>query len=410
MTKTDIEQPTWYAKIWRDSGVRFAKWGVLCLIAIGVLADFIANDVPLYCKIDGEHRFPAIHEMLSHAGLTSWSLTQESTDWKSLTYETVLFAPIPYSASETDFKNANFRGPFDRQDIEGNRSRHWLGTDHLGRDVLAGLVHGVRITLLIGVLSILLAALLGIPAGASAGYLGDDRFRVKLPVLIIGVISMLFGIYFVWVSIDSTGDASHLSLLFAGISLIIPVVAAYLISKRWTRVKIISVPVDTMMIRSIEVIRSIPTFFLLFAILGMLQTPRMIYVIFLIAFLYCPSIIRFVRAEAMKLRNQTYIQSARVVGLSNAQIVVRHIIPNAMGPALITIAFGIGSAVLIESGLSFLGIGIAPETISWGKMLNAARSNFSAWWMALLPGAAIFLTIALFNRLGDVLEKHISGR
>jgi peptide/nickel transport system permease protein len=141
----------------------------------------------------------------------------------------------------------------------------------------------------------------------------------------------------------------------------------------------------------------------------MIRTPRLGYVIGLIGILWCPSIIRFVRAEALKLREQTFVQSARVLGLSQRQITWRHVIPNAMGPALITIAFGMGSAVLIESGLSFLGIGVAPEVVTWGKMLNLARSSISAWWIALLPGVAIFITIAIFIRLGDVLESQISG-
>jgi peptide/nickel transport system permease protein len=96
--------------------------------------------------------------------------------------------------------------------------------------------------------------------------------------------------------------------------------------------------------------------------------------------------------------------------LTDLKIIGRHIIPNAIGPALITIAFGMGSAVLIESALSFLGMGITADAVTWGKMLNLARSNFSAWWMALLPGMAIFLTIAVFNRLGDVLDTQITGQ
>jgi peptide/nickel transport system permease protein len=148
----------------------------------------------------------------------------------------------------------------------------------------------------------------------------------------------------------------------------------------------------------------------MFAILGMVEVPGLHYVVLLIALLWSPSIIRFVRAEALKLQEQTFVQSARVLGLPDLKIVLRHILPNAIGPALITISFGIGTAVLIESGLSFLGIGIAPETMTWGKMLNAARSNFSAWWLALLPGLAIFLTIATFNRFGEVLEAKFMGR
>jgi peptide/nickel transport system permease protein len=107
----------------------------------------------------------------------------------------------------------------------------------------------------------------------------------------------------------------------------------------------------------------------------------------------------------MKLRDAGFIDSARVVGLSDFRIIRRHIIPNAMGPVMITVAFGIGGAVLLESGLSFLGIGLSIDQMSWGRMLNEARSNFAAWWLAALPGAAIFLTVAAFNRIAEDLSN-----
>jgi peptide/nickel transport system permease protein len=242
-----------------------------------------------------------------------------------------------------------------------------------------------------------------------AGYLGDDRCVTSYPVILVSIIGLLAGVWFILMGVVMNGTASLLAFAL-GILLLLMMFGLNNILRRRKTSKQVRIPVDSLILRSIEVIRSIPSFFLLFALLGMLQTPRMIFVILLIAFLYAPTVIRFVRAEAMKLRNQTYVQSAVVLGLTDMQIVSRHIIPNAIGPVLIAIAFGIGSAVLVEAGLSFLGIGIAPETISWGKMLNLARNDFSAWWMALLPGFAIFLTIAIFNRLGDVFERHLTGR
>lgn len=410
MSTEKLHSASVFTQAWKDARMRVVKWGLLLLVFTAVFADFIANDTPLYCKTHGTHRFPALHEVFSGIGLTRWTLEQESTNWKSLEYQRVVFALIPYSAKETDLKNANFRGPFDVQDVTATRFRHWLGTDHLGRDVMAGLIHGTRITLLVGVCSMLLAALLGIPIGAMAGFLGDDRWRIRrvqmIPFFVFGFLIL----YFIVLALSAEGKAFRNSILLACVTILVWVCLHFIFRKFWRRVQLTKVPVDTLTIRSIEVIRSIPVFFLLFAILGMIRSPGLLYVILLIAVLWSPSIIRFVRAEALKLRNQTFIQSATVLGLSDTRIILSHIIPNAIGPALITITFGIGAAVLIESGLSFLGIGIAPETVSWGKMLNVARSNFSAWWMALLPGLAIFLTIALFNRFGDVLESRISGR
>jgi peptide/nickel transport system permease protein len=253
----------------------------------------------------------------------------------------------------------------------------------------------------------LIAAFIGIPIGALAGFMGDERLRVRRVPFMIHLLFGFLACYFI--ALSFYGGAMN-TLLFAGCCILLIGITTLLARRFGQDAKSWIIPADTITLRSIEIIRSIPAFFLLFAILGMLESPGLIFVIVLIAFLWCPSIIRFVRAEALKLRNQPYVHSAIVLGLSDIKVIWRHIIPNAIGPALITIVFGIGSAVLIESGLSFLGIGIGPETVSWGKMLNLARSNFSAWWMALLPGAAIFLTITFFHRLGDVMESQITGR
>ena len=84
-------------------------------------------------------------------------------------------------------------------------------------------------------------------------------------------------------------------------------------------------------------------------------------------------------------------------------------IPNAIGPVMITVAFGIGSAVLLESGLSFLGIGLSIDQLSWGRLLSEARGNFAAWWLAILPGLAILIAVTIFNRLGEVLTDQFEG-
>lgn len=394
-------------RAWNDRRARLARWGCMILVCVALFADFLANDKPLYCKLDGAHRFPALRQMFAQLGLASHTIALDATDWKALTYERVVFAPVPYSSRASDLKNANFRSPFDDQQIRSARFRHWLGTDHLGRDVLAGLIHGTRITLLTGLCSMLLAALLGIPLGAIAGYLGDGRLRMRIPQIVILMCGILMSVYaagIVWTTEAGVARKGWFML----IAVLIVTSVLYYFLGRLTSMKAVRIPVDTLSLRGVEVIRSIPAFFLLFAVLGMIRSPKLHYVILLIAFLWTPTILRFVRAEALRLRDQTFVQSAIVLGLSPLKIIVRHIIPNAIGPAMITIVFGIGTAVLVESGLSFLGIGIAPEVVSWGKMLNLARSNFSAWWMALLPGAAIFFTIAIFNRLGDVLESHMA--
>jgi len=114
---------------------------------------------------------------------------------------------------------------------------------------------------------------------------------------------------------------------------------------------------------------------------------------------------RFVRAEFMRIRNLSYVQAAESMGFSSWRVIWKHALPNSMTPVYITIAFGMASAILAEATLSFLGIGVAFDAFTWGKMLNIARSNFSAWWLVIFPGIGIFVTVTVFNLIGDGLRR-----
>ncbi|MDX1476698.1 MAG: ABC transporter permease, partial [Saprospiraceae bacterium] len=248
--------------------------------------------------------------------------------------------------------------------------------------------------------------------GAMSGYFGDRRYRSPWPVVALSALAVTtIVLYLAFGMAEISNGASWWRLLAYVTAASIVACLVWLVAKvgrrRWfAQTRKVSVPIDFLVLRAIEILRSIPAFFLLFAVLGMVTRPSLTYVVLLIAILRAPTIIRYVRAESMKLRDQTFVDAARVIGISNARIIRRHIIPNALGPVLITMAFGMGTAVLLESGLSFLGIGSGLEEVTWGKMLSTARAHFSAWWLAIFPGLAIFLIIASFNRIGDVLSAR----
>jgi len=105
-----------------------------------------------------------------------------------------------------------------------------------------------------------------------------------------------------------------------------------------------------------------------------------------------------------------YVQAARILGLRHWQIIWRHVLPNAITPILITLAFGIAGAVLLEAFLSFLNVGMPSESVTWGSMLNEAKGRAAAWWLAVFPGFAIFITVTAFNLLGDGLTEALDTR
>jgi peptide/nickel transport system permease protein len=116
------------------------------------------------------------------------------------------------------------------------------------------------------------------------------------------------------------------------------------------------------------------------------------------------------RAEFIKLKNADYVEAARGLGTRWYRIVFRHILPNALAPVLVPITFGIAAAILIESGLSFLGFGAPPPNPSWGMLLNAGRSNLQMWWLIVFPGTAIFLTVLAYNLIGEGLQEATDPR
>ncbi|MEL6668491.1 MAG: ABC transporter permease, partial [Bacteroidota bacterium] len=162
-----------------------------------------------------------------------------------------------------------------------------------------------------------------------------------------------------------------------------------------------TIPLDFFALRLIELITSIPGLVLLIAFLGIIENPSVWWVMLLIGGLRWTGIARFLRAELLRIRQLPYIESARVLGFNDWYILRKHALPNAWGPVIVAMSFGIGIAILLEAYLSFLGIGLPLESVSWGSLLRQARAMPSAWWLAIFPGLMIFVTVLACNILGE---------
>ena len=154
---------------------------------------------------------------------------------------------------------------------------------------------------------------------------------------------------------------------------------------------------------------SIPTLFLIISVVA-LAKPSIFIVMIIIGLTGWTGIARFIRAELLKVRNLEFIEAANALGYSESRIVFKHAIPNALSPVLIAIAFGIASAILTEATLSFLGIGVPAESLTWGSLLSASRQNTGAWWLAVFPGLAIFVTVTVYNLVGEGLTDALDPR
>ncbi|MFH1678377.1 MAG: ABC transporter permease [Candidatus Omnitrophota bacterium] len=165
--------------------------------------------------------------------------------------------------------------------------------------------------------------------------------------------------------------------------------------------------VDSLIMRFVDIMLCFPTFFLLLAVVAILG-PSIYNIMIIIGLTSWMGTARLIRAEILSLKEREYIQAARAIGASNLRIISRHLIPNAISPVFISAILGIAGAILIESALSFLGLGVQPPTPSWGNILIEAKSTLGiAWWLTLYHGLFILITILGFNLIGEGLRQRI---
>lgn len=168
--------------------------------------------------------------------------------------------------------------------------------------------------------------------------------------------------------------------------------------------------VDGAIARFIDMMLSIPRLILVLVVIAIFR-PEIWIVIVVLGFTGWESTARIVRGQFLQLREQEFVQASRALGYGDARIILRHILPNTLAPIIVIATLGIGTTILLEAGLSFLGLGVQPPTASWGSMVNDGRdAMISAWWISTFPGLAIVLTVVSFNLLGDGLRDALDPR
>jgi len=243
---------------------------------------------------------------------------------------------------------APFIAPYDPNDINvkaillGPSLQHWMGTDGLGRDVLSRMLHGGRISLLVGLVAVGISTLIGILLGAIAGF------------------------YRGWV--------------------------------------------DVFIMRLVDVMLSIPSFFLILAVIAFL-TPSIINIMIVIGLTSWMGVTRLVRAEFLSLCEREYVMASRTLGARDYRLIFKHLLPNSLTPIIVSAVLGVAGAVLMESGLSFLGLGVQAPQASWGNILTDGKEYIQfAWWLSLFPGLAILITVLGYNLLGEGLRDALDPR
>lgn len=296
---------------------------------------------------------------------------------------------IPYSESYMDGNNAGYVSPFEDQEVSSMYQRHWLGTDDLGRDVLSGIINGARIAFWVSLLSVGIALMIGIPFGLFAGYYGDS-FKVGMVetcvMTILGFFLMYYLFYFSpswWISISCIVAFKIMSFY------VIDLLDRYYPGRsKW------NFPVDRWMTQVLEIFKSVPVLIILILLLGTIAEPGIISISICLGVLVWVRIARYIRAEVLAIKESGFILAQKALGTSDVMIMFKHCLPKAIAPVMVSIIFLAASVILMEATLSFLGMGLSADRVSWGSMLNESRKYLGAWWMAVFPGISLFLVIA----------------
>lgn len=363
------------------------KWPfyVLAIYAVvGLLNAFIANEKPVFYKNNNGSYCPACSDFLS-------DITGIDRKYINLRDSNITFAiypPVKYSFNYMDAQHSGYKSP-----AESISAGHLMGTDQLGRDVFAGLIRGCFTSLKIGLFATIICAFLGIFIGMIMAYYGDEKIRFNFFQMISLILGLFLIVFYLFYPLQ---DLQWLWLLILILFIIV-------LLKLFTGINLkkIPFPLGSILNKIIEVRRSIPTLIWILVLIPLFQKPSMNNIIMIIVLLGWTTFARHVRAEVLTLNQRNYVNASKLFGADFFYIARKHFLPNLLPTLIVLFSANFVSNILIESSLSFLGIGLPPEEVSWGNQLSEARKNHFAWWYFLFPGMALFFLVFSVNQIKE---------
>ncbi len=313
---------------------------VFCVLVVASLfAELLSNDRPLIVRYEGQTYFPVVQE---HAETVFGGDFDTPTDYLdpfiqeqiSKGENWALFAPNPYGSNTINYFAAS-------PNPAGPTAANWLGTDDRGRDLLAQLIYGFRVSVLFALALTTIGVMLGIVTGAIQGFFGGKT--------------------------------------------------------------------DLVFQRFIEIWGSMPELYLLI-IFSAVFAPSLALLLVLLSLFGWMGLSDYVRAEFLRNRQLDYVRAARALGLSNWQIIWRHVLPNSLTPVVTFLPFRMSAAILALTSLDFLGLGVPPGTPSLGELLSQGKNSIDAWWISLSTFAVLVITLLLLTFMGDALRDALDPR
>jgi microcin C transport system permease protein len=335
---TSPNQRAW-ARFKRNRLGFVSLWVFIVLLVLSTLAELVSNDLPYVARIDGQLIFPVIDNP-SEQALGGDFITP--TDWKDPFIAKLLQqpgnwaigAPNPHSATSTDYF-AKLPPP------AAPNAQNWLGTDSQGRDMLARLVYGFRVSIWFAIALTVTGTLIGVLMGAVMGYFGGR--------------------------------------------------------------------IDLTLQRLIEIWGAIPELYLLIIFASIFE-PSLLLLLLLLSLWGWMGLSDYVRAEFLRNRNLEFVKAARALGLSNSQIIWRHVLPNSLTPVITFLPFRMSGAIVALTSLDFLGLGVPASVPSLGDLLRQGKNNLDAWWIIFPTFVLLVVTMLLLTFVGDALRDAFDTR
>ncbi len=332
-----------WARAWqRFKRNRLGYWSLLAfavLVLLSLFAELLSNDRPLLLRYEGQLHFPMLRD---YPETVFGGDFETPTDFHdpfireqiSRGDNWAIFTLNPYGAKTLNYFAAS-------PNPAPPSAQNWLGTDDRGRDLLAQLIYGFRVSVLFALALTAIGVLLGVITGAIQGFFG-------------GRVDLLFQ-------------------------------------------------------RFIEVWGSMPELYLLI-IFSAIFAPSISLLLILLSLFGWMGLSDYVRAEFLRNRQLDYVRAARAMGLSNAQIIWRHVLPNSLTPVVTFLPFRMSAAILALTSLDFLGLGVPPGTPSLGELLSQGKNNIDAWWISIFTFAVLVSTLLLLTFMGDALRDALDPR
>ena len=271
-----------------------------------------------------------------------------------------------------------------------------MGTDTLGRDVLAGLISGARMSLIIAFISLTIALVLGFLFNLFTSYIGDGKVKINLAQCFVLIISSIFLYYYLFVAFTVSW---FFKILLIGLAIVF--LSLLLRTVNGIGKQFIKIPLDTIGQKIYELFRAIPKLIVLLIFIGLSPKNNVWTISLILGFLLWPLFFRYIRVEILSEKGKERFSSLKNLGYSDIRIITSDFLPTMLPILTTPFIFAFVSVIFLEANLSFLGLGISDE-VTWGVLLSEAKRNTSAWWLVVFPGICLFSVFFILDRwLGE---------